>query len=159
MPAAETLKCQLNAPGKGDKSIPYQTFLDRGKDFKELKFLPLPLTHLPTNIAVQDLVQNKAMWHKSCFLKFGQEKLEKVRKRNVTDTELEFSNSCGSKRICPPCHSLDKEKCVFCEESCGKLHHSTLEAAYVLLLKTLKTLHYLQKLREGTLLLWNPNII
>ena len=29
----------------------------------------------------------------------------------------------------PPHHFLDKEKCIFCEESCGKLHtFNTLEA-------------------------------
>ena len=75
--------------GKGDKSMPYQTFLDRVKDFKELDFLPIPLTHLPTNI--DDFVQNKAMWYKSCYyyyyysalqcyLKFGQVKLERLGK-------------------------------------------------------------------------------
>jgi len=69
------------------------------------------------------------MWHKSCYLKFSQEKLEKARKRNATDTELEFGNSCGPKCICPPHHSLDKEKCIFCEESSRNLHQfSTLEA-------------------------------
>ena len=71
---SEALKCPLNAPGKGDKSIPYQTFLDRVKDFKELEILPLLLTYLPAaNTVVQDFVQNKAKWHKSCYLKFSQD--------------------------------------------------------------------------------------
>ena len=73
--ASETLKCPLNAPGKGDKSIPYQTFSDRAKEFKKLNLLPLPLTYLPTITVVEDLVQNKAMWQKNCYLKFSQEKL------------------------------------------------------------------------------------
>ena len=42
---SEALKCPLNAPGKGDKSVPYQAFLDRVASFKELEILPLPLTH------------------------------------------------------------------------------------------------------------------
>jgi len=100
----------LNGPGKGDKSILY---LDRVKEFKKLNLLPLPLTHLPTISVVEDLVQNKAMWHKNCYLKFSQEKLEKGRKINATDSELESeSNSYGSKRICPPRHLLDKENCI-----------------------------------------------
>jgi len=78
-------------------------------------------------------VQNKAMWHKNCYLKFSQEKLEKARKRNATDSELESeSSSYGSKRFCPPCHLLDKENC---EESSGKLHnlaHWMLIITYVL---------------------------
>ena len=44
---SEALKCPLNVPGKGDKSVPYQAFFDRVTDFKELEILPLPLTHLP----------------------------------------------------------------------------------------------------------------
>ena len=96
---SESLKCPLNAPGKGDRSIPYQTFLDSVETFKELNFLPLPLIRLPTNIAVEDLVQNKAMWHKSCYLKFAQEKLEKARKRNATDNGLESGTNCGPRHI------------------------------------------------------------
>ena len=42
---SEALKCPLNAPDKGDKSVPYQAFLDRVASFKELEILPLPLTH------------------------------------------------------------------------------------------------------------------
>ena len=96
--ATEILKCPLNAPGKADKSIPYQCFLERVKDFKELEILLLPLTHLLENITVQDFVQNKAKWHKSFHLKFGQDKLEKARKRNAPDIELEVGNICGPKR-------------------------------------------------------------
>ena len=47
---SEALKCPLNAPGEGDKSVPYQAFLDRIAGFKELEILPLPLTHLPENV-------------------------------------------------------------------------------------------------------------
>ena len=96
---SEALKCPLNAPGKGDKSVPYQAFLDRVASFKKLEILPLPLTHLPENVTVQDFVQNKAKWHKSCHTKFSQNKLERARKRNATETELESSNSCGTKHI------------------------------------------------------------
>ena len=108
--ATEILKCPLNAPGKVDKSIPYQCFLDRVKDFKELEILPLPLTHLPENITEQDFVQNKAKWHKSFHLKFGQDKLEKARKRNAPDIGLEVGNICGPKHTYPLCQSLDKDK-------------------------------------------------
>ena len=152
---SEPLKCPLNAPGKGDKSIPYQTFLDRVRCFKELDVLPLPLTHFPANIEVQDLVQNKAKWHKICHLKFGQEKLEKARKRNATDTEAECSNRSEPKRFCPPRHSLDKEKCIFCEESSGKLHQfSTLEADSSIraIAKDLENMSLLAKIEGGDLI-------
>ena len=126
---SEALKCPLNAPGEGDKSVPYQAFLDRVAGFKELEILPLPLTHLPENVTVQDFVQNKAKWHKSCHIKFSQDKLERARKRNATETELESSNGCGTKRICQPHRSLDRENVFFVKKACGKLHQfSTFEA-------------------------------
>ena len=37
----------LNAPGKGDKSVPYQGFLDRVTGFKKLEILHSPLNDLP----------------------------------------------------------------------------------------------------------------
>ena len=37
----------LNAPGKGDKFVPYQGFLDRVTGFKKLEILHSPLTDLP----------------------------------------------------------------------------------------------------------------
>lgn len=109
---SEALKYPLNAPGKGDKSVPYQTFLDRVANFKELEIFHFPLTHLPENVTVKDFVENKVKCHKSCYTKFSQDKLERARKRNVTETKLEPSSSCCTKRICPPHHSLDKEKCI-----------------------------------------------
>ena len=60
---SEALKCPLNAQDEGDKPVSYQAFLDRVAGFKELEVLPLPLTHLPENVTVQDFVQNKMKWH------------------------------------------------------------------------------------------------
>jgi len=57
---SEALKCPLNVRGKEDKSVPYQAFLNRVTDFKELEILSLPLTHSPKNLTVQDFIQNKA---------------------------------------------------------------------------------------------------
>jgi len=78
-------------------------------------------------------------------LKFGQEKLEKAKKRNATDAELaiESGKSCDPKCIYPLRHSLDKEKC---KESNGKLHQlSTLEAD--------STIHAIAKDLEDTSLI------
>ena len=104
------------------------------------------MTHLPENVASQDFVQNKAKWQKSCYTKFSEDKIERAKKRNATETDL----LSGTKRIYPPRHSLDKAKCIFCEESCGKLHqlvHLKLTPVYTLLPKISITLLCLQKLK------------
>ena len=148
------MKCLLNAPGKADKSIPYQCFLDRVKDFKELEILPLPLTHLPENTTEQDFVQNKAKWHKSYYLKFGQDKLEKARKRNAPDIGLEVGNICGPKHTCPLRQSLDKDKCIYCE-GCGKLHHFSMletDSSVCTIDKDLNDTSLLAKIEGGDLI-------
>ena len=106
---SEVLKYRLNASLYHIKHF----LIEYVAGFKELEILPLPLIRLPENVTVQDFVQNKAKWHKSCHIKFSQNKLERAKKRNATETELESSNGCGTKRICQPRCSLDKEKCIF----------------------------------------------
>jgi len=65
--ASETLKCPLNLRSQGDKSMPYQTILNRVKSFKELDCLPLPLGHFLTNMEVHDSVLNKPLAQKLLF--------------------------------------------------------------------------------------------
>lgn len=117
--SSEDLKCPLNVHGSGDKSAPYRSFLDRVKMFRELSSLPLPLNHLEGNIALDDLVANRASWHKSCYSKFGNDKIERVRKRAATDCEA----CCGEvKRARSTRKLIDKNTCLFCEERSGFLH-------------------------------------
>ena len=49
---SEHVKCPLNAPGSGDKSILYESFLNRINAFRELNQLPAPLAE---GITVNDL--------------------------------------------------------------------------------------------------------
>lgn len=86
----EDLKCPLKVHGSGDKSVPYRSFLDRVKMFRELSSLPLPLDHLDGNIALHDLVANRASWHKSCYGKFSNDKIERARKRAATHSEVPY---------------------------------------------------------------------
>ena len=62
----EVPKCPLNALGSSNLLTPYETFLERSAMFRELNRLPVPLGHLRENITAEDLVKNKASWHKSC---------------------------------------------------------------------------------------------
>ena len=79
--SGEDLKCPLNVHGYKDKSAPYGLFLDRVNQFRELSSLPLPLDHLDKNITPDDLVVNRGCWHKSCYGKFSNDKIERARKR------------------------------------------------------------------------------
>ena len=78
--SSEHLKCPLNARGSGDKSIAYESFLTRVNEFRELNQLPVPLVE---GITVNDLITNRAMWHKSCHFKFSQDRLERARRKRL----------------------------------------------------------------------------
>ena len=114
----EGLKCPLNALGSGDMSAPYESFLSRVSIFKEFDRLPIPLNHFGDNTSLNDLVANKASWHKSCHFKFSQDRLERVRKRGRTEPEVVVN----AKRACRPRTSFDKSTCIFCQECDGSLH-------------------------------------
>ena len=115
----EDLKCPLKVHGSGDKSVPYRSFLDRVKMFRELSSLPLPLDHLDGNIVLHDLVANRASWHKSCYGKFSNDKIERARKRAATHSEVPYGEM---KRVRSTRKSLDNNACLFCEERSGILH-------------------------------------
>lgn len=115
----------LNASGSMNLSTPYETFLERSAKFHELNRLPVPLGHLRENINAEDLVENKASWHKSCHKKFDQDKLDRAqRKRNGNEIQ-----DIDTKRTCPQRRSLEKFACILCEEETGTLHEfRTLDA-------------------------------
>ena len=66
----EVLKCPLKASGSVNLLTPYETFLEHSTMFRELNRLPVHLGHLGENVTIQDLVENKASWHKLCHKKF-----------------------------------------------------------------------------------------
>ena len=114
----EVLKCPLNAPGSKSLSTPYETFMERSSMFRELNRLPVPLGHLPENVTIADLVENKASWHKSCHKKFDQDKLDRVKRKRV-GSEIQ---GVDEKRILPQRQLPDKFACIFCGEDTGTVH-------------------------------------
>ena len=117
---SETLKCPLNAVS-GEKTEAYVTFLDNVSSFRNLGSLPVRLL-FDEDLSVQNLVQNKAVWHKSCQVKFSKEKLERARNKRKKSTEEEPGSS-KEKRT--QRQSLDKEACLFCQKAHGHLHEFT----------------------------------
>ena len=55
---SEHLKCTLNAPGYGDKSLPYYSFLNRANSFRELN---KPRISLGDDLTMNDLTSSKSL--------------------------------------------------------------------------------------------------
>ena len=119
---SEHIKCPLNAPGSGEKSVPYESFLNCANAFRELNQLPVPLAE---GITVNDLTMNKGVWHKSCHFKFSQDRLERAKRKRLRNGD----EHAGIKRARPQHLSPEKNVCIFCGDESGLLHEfRTLEA-------------------------------
>ena len=101
----EPLKCPLNAKGSEDKSEAYRSFLNNVSAFRALETLPVVLT-FEEGMTAEEMVQNQGAWHKTCYLKFNDVKLERAKKRG-RDTASENTNS-GKKQ--PRCQSVDNDE-------------------------------------------------
>ena len=122
----EPLKCPLNAKGSGDKSEPYRSILKNVSAFRALGTLPVVL-NFGEDMTADELIQNQGSWHKSCYLKFNNKKLERATKRQNMDDASESTNS-GKKR--PRRQSVDRMACLFCHQEDGHLHEvRTLDAS------------------------------
>ncbi len=71
-------------------------------------------------MTVVELVQNKGAWHKSCYVKFSKEKLERATKKRDRDDAREGSSISMEKR--PRRQSTDRMACLFCLQKDGPLH-------------------------------------
>jgi hypothetical protein len=115
---AEPIKCPLNANGSGDKSDPYSSFLNNVGAFRIIGTLPVALP-FSEDMTVCELVKNQAAWHKSCYVKFSKEKLERATKKRERD---ETSADCSSEAKRPRRLSMIKIACLFCQQVDGHLH-------------------------------------
>ena len=121
----EPLKCPLNAKGDRDLSISYSSFLTNVSAFRTLGILPVVLK-FSNDITTEELVQNQAAWHKSCYVKFSSEKLKRASQMQAKEDSVGSSIS-GVKSY--QCRSIDKMACLFCQQDDGHLHEfRTLEA-------------------------------
>ena len=75
----EDLKCPMNAPGRGEKSETYNSFLNNANALRILGALPVNL-NFEENMTVDELITNRAALHKSCHVKFSNDKLERATK-------------------------------------------------------------------------------
>ena len=64
------------------------------------------------DMTVDELVQNWGSWHKSCYVKFSKEKLERATKKRDRDDAVE--SITWEKR--PRRQSIDRMACLFCHK-------------------------------------------
>ena len=57
----------MNPSASANILTPYEIFLERSVNFRELNILPVPFGHFGENVTVEDLVKNKASWHRSAI--------------------------------------------------------------------------------------------
>ena len=57
--------------------------------FRNLDLQPIPLSHSTKHMTADDMVSNEAKWNKSCYNKFGMNRLDRAkRKRKQADINL-----------------------------------------------------------------------
>ncbi len=87
----EPLKCPLDNPiTSRDPNAPYESFLAKVSQFRELNALPTPI-HFEANESAVSFAMHNASWHKSCYLKYNRSKLAKVKKRSVCESDYDFN--------------------------------------------------------------------
>ncbi len=96
----EELRCPLDSSQRNGYDI-YCKFLEAVEAFQMINALPVSLPDKIHNIDV--LVNNRAKWHKLCYLKFNKTKLQRAQKnskKRLADSSLEEKEVRKSKRQC-----------------------------------------------------------
>ena len=105
----------MNPSASANLLTPYETFLERSANFQEVNILPVRFGHFRENVTVEDLVKNKASWHRSCHKKFENDKFDTAKRKRV-GSEIQGTDM---KRTCPQRQSLEKFACILCGENTG----------------------------------------
>jgi len=115
---SDPLKCPANCPVAGAESVEetYRKFLENVTQFREIGSMPCNVPFGKNNLA--RFCDNSASWHKSCYLKFNNAKLQRARKRSMERDNVNAVPSAvdRSKRRC-----VGPEMCIFCLTG-GNLH-------------------------------------
>ena len=93
------------------RQIKYSFFLKSVNAIRALGTLPVVLT-FGEDMTVDEWVQNWGSWHKSCYVKFSKEKLERATKKRDRNDAVESTTL--EKR--PRRQSMDRMACLFCHK-------------------------------------------
>ena len=126
---SEELRCPLRASGyRADPEAIYTSFLCNFLEFNALEALPIALS-MPLDIEADVLIENEALWHKSCHLQFSTSKLNKAkerlaRKREQAQKEDEEMRASKTRRLSS--HNKGTVYCVVRVANFTKSPHSPL---------------------------------
>lgn len=113
----EPLKCPLDSLQDGAGIEAYRSFLNNVVEFRKIGSLPVELK-LKEDISIEELCTYRAVWHKSCHLKFANSKLDraqqKIKRKSTADSS---SQAKKAKR-----QVSDQNVCIFCDEQGNDLH-------------------------------------
>ena len=114
----EPLKCPLDSLQDGAGIEAYRSLLNNVVEFRKIGSLPVEVT-LKEDISVEELCTNRAVWHKSCHLKFANSKLERaqqrIKRKSTADSSLQAKKA--KRKV------SDQNVCVFCnEQEIGRAH-------------------------------------
>ena len=115
--SGEALKCPLNMPGSGTNSQPYQSFLDNIGTFRQLDRLPVSLK-FGDNVTANELNEHRAVWHKSCHVKFSSQKVQRAISKREREGSSKRSPNVEKRHRC---ESFMTDACLFCQEENGML--------------------------------------
>ena len=118
----EKLVCPANSTRTSFGSG-YTTFADNLLKFQEIGELPVSIDVrlLDEGHGVEETLKlKKAVWHKSCSIKFGNMKLERAIKRKSTES-TDATVSPAKTRTKVDLH-VSSDSCFFCEKNDGTLH-------------------------------------
>ena len=76
----QPIRCPLDSLQEGFGAESYRGFLQNLESFREIDDLPLEV-RVSWETTTEDLFKNRAVWHKSCRIKFSISKLERANKR------------------------------------------------------------------------------
>ena len=106
----QTFKCPLNSLQDGAGIEAYHSFLNNVVEFRKIGYLPVELK-LKEDISVGELCTYRAVWHKSCHLKFANSKLEraqqKIKRKSMVNTGSSLQAKKAKRQV------SDQNVCIF----------------------------------------------
>ena len=115
----EPLKCPLDSLQDGAGIEAYHSFLNNVVEFRKIGSLPVELK-LKEDISVGELCTYRAVWHKSCHLKFANLKLERAQQKIKRKSTVTADSSLQAKKA--KRQVSDQNVCIFCDEEGNDLH-------------------------------------
>ena len=117
------LQCPINSR---NNKCGYESLAINLLEFKKIESMPMciDLARLDEGRGIQETLRShKAVYHKSCYLKFANDKLKRAQKRtsamSVQLSPMKTRRSLDT--------SIREPKCFFCNESGGEMHKASTE--------------------------------